>query len=293
MLKTNKDRLVRIAVEGKVAPALVWPNEVGHDGTVHNVPGIGSITYNVLVGDRALGWMADHVEPGVSTILNPDKRRDKPNISYNFLACAGNEVIILSGSAKGKRGRVVGHHGGAEHVICDFAPAVLEKLAWDDKFQIRTYGQGLKLIDYPHVHVRNLDPALLSNMRIKERRGRLEVPVSAIVPGMLMGSGLGEAHASSGDYDIQTADRDALAKHGLDRLKLGDIIAIADHDASYGWCYKKGAVVIGVVVHGDSRVSGHGPGVMTIMSSPTGQLVPRLARDANVGKYLRLGRYRR
>ena len=33
MLKTNASKLVRIAVEGKVAPALVWPNEVGHDGT--------------------------------------------------------------------------------------------------------------------------------------------------------------------------------------------------------------------------------------------------------------------
>jgi hypothetical protein len=134
MLKVNKDHLVEIAVEGRVAPALAWPNTVGHDGLARNLPGPGSITYNVLVGDSAFGWMGDHVEPGVSTIFNPDKRRDRPNAAYNFLACAGNEVIVMSGEAKGKRGKVVGHHGGVEHVICDFPTPVLEKLALDDKW---------------------------------------------------------------------------------------------------------------------------------------------------------------
>jgi hypothetical protein len=292
MIKTNKDRLVKIAVEGKVAPAMVWPNEVGHDGRVHNIPGIGSITYNVLVGDSAFGWEADHIEPGVSTILNAEKRRDKPNLTYNFLACAGNEVRIISGEAKGKKGRVIGHHGGAEHVICDFSKDVLEKLTLDDKLQIRTLGQGLQLVDYPQVIVRNIDPDLLFKMRIREKGKKLEVPVAAIVPGALMGSGLGESNTSSGDYDIQTADVEELKKHGLDKLKLGDIVAIIDHDASYGWCYRKGAVTIGIVVHGDSRVSGHGPGTTTIMTSSSGKLIPKLDKTSNVGRYLKLGRYR-
>lgn len=292
MVRTNKDRLVKIAIEGKVAPAIVWPNEIGHDGKIHNVPGIGSITYNVLVGDPAFGWAADHVEPGVSTILNAEKRRDKPNLSYNFLACVGNEVVILSGEAKGKRGRVIGHHGGAEHVICDFPRSVLEKLSLDDKFQIRTFGQGLKLTDHPKVAVRNLDPQLLVKMRLRERGGKLEVPVAAIIPGLLAGSGLGETHASSGDFDIQTADKKALAKHGIDKIRLGDIVAVADHDASYGWCYRKGAVTVGVVIHGDSNVSGHGPGVTTLLSSPIGDIVPKLNKAASVGRYLKLGRFR-
>ena len=38
MLKLNETKLVKIAVEGKVAPALAYPNEVGHDGKVHNLP---------------------------------------------------------------------------------------------------------------------------------------------------------------------------------------------------------------------------------------------------------------
>jgi len=293
MLKINKDRLVKMAVEGRVAPAIVWPNEIGHDGCVYNVPSLGSITYNVLVGDPAFGWVGDHVEPGVSTILNPDKRRDKPNVAYNFLACSGNEVIVLTGAAKGKKGCVVGHHGGVEHVICDFPKSVHDKLALDDKFQIRGFGQGLKLKDHPDIRVKNCDPKLLAKMNCRAKGADLEVPVAAIVPGSLAGSGLGSTHAYTGDCDIQTSDQKELSRHGVDKIKLGDIIAIKDHDASFGWCFRTGAISIGVVVHGDSNISGHGPGVMTIMTSANGRIKPKISKNANVGYYLKLGRYRK
>ena len=293
MLKINKDRLVEIAVEGRVAPALAWPNEVGHDGRVHNLPGPGSITYNVLVGDLAFGWMGDHVEPGVSTIFNPDKRRDRPNAAYNFLACAGNEVIVMRGAARGKRGRVIGHHGGVEHVICDFPKPVLQKLALDDKFQIRSYGQGLELADYPGVAVKNCDPAFFARMGCRSKGSDVEVPVAAIIAGKLAGSGVGSAHAHSGDCDIQTADEKTLKKYGIDKLKFGDLVAIQDHDASFGWCYRSGAVSIGIIIHGNSHLSGHGPGVMTIMTSADGRIQPRIVENANIGRYLKLGRYRK
>ena len=292
MLKTNASKLVRIAVEGKVAPALVWPNEVGHDGTVHNLPGIGGITYNVLIGDAAFDWEADHIEPGVSTILNAEKRSDRPNVAYNFLACIGNEAIVLTGKAKGAKGTVVGHHGGAEHLLLDFAPRVLEKLSVDDRFQLRTFGQGLRLLDHPAVTARSIDPALLSRLKIREKGKSLEIPVAAIVPAELMGSGLGSNNCHTGDYDIMTSDAAAVKRHGLAGLKLGDLVAIEDHDASFGWRYLKGAVVIGVIIHGDSKLSGHGPGVCTILSSATGAIHPKFSKDANIGRALRLGRYR-
>ncbi len=292
MLKTNESRLVKIAVEGRVAPAIAYPNTVGHDGTVHNVPAIGGITYNVLVGDSAFGWEADHVEPAVSSILNFEKRRDRPNVSYNFLACAGNEAIVLTGNSKGARGTVVGHHGGAEHVIIDFAPAVLNKLSVEDRFQIRSFGQGLKLADHPDVVVSSLDPALLKKMGLREANGGIEVPVAGIIPAALMGSGIGSEHARSGDYDMMTSDRKALERNGLANLKLGDLVAIKDHDASFGWRYLEGGVVIGIVIHGDSHLSGHGPGITTIMTCATGKLSPWLHPAANVGRYLKLGRFR-
>ncbi|MBI4211964.1 MAG: DUF4438 domain-containing protein [Deltaproteobacteria bacterium] len=292
MIRTNENQLVKIAIEGKVSPPSVWPNEVGHDGQVHNVPAVGGITYNVIVGDSAFGWAADHVEPGVSAIVNHEKRSEKPNVAFNFLACVGNDAIVISGEAKGKKGVVIGHHGGVEHVMIDFAEDVLEKLTNDDKFQIRAIGQGQKLLDYPQIRVSSLDPRLLQKMGIKEKKGKLEVPVAGIVPGKLMGSGLGSLNVHTGDYDIMTSDRDVLKKHQIDHLKLGDVIAITDIDASYGWRYLTGAVMIGVVIHGDSHASGHGPGVTSIMTSPAGDIIPVIAKDANIGKYLKLGRYR-
>jgi len=47
---------------------------VTYDGQPIVVPGVGGITYNIKVGDKAFGWEADHVEPGVSTVLNEEKR---------------------------------------------------------------------------------------------------------------------------------------------------------------------------------------------------------------------------
>lgn len=293
MIRTNVDKLVRIAVEGTVAPARSWINSVGCDGVARSLPGVGGITYNVLVGDRAFGWAADHVEPAVSSILDAEKRDGKPNMTYSFLACIGNEATIISGKASGAKGVVTGRHGDLEHVMIDFPQTALEKLSLKDRFQIRTFGQGLELVDYPEILVSSLDPRLIDKMRLKRARKWVEVPVACIVPGKLMGSGLGMSQARTGDYDIQTADAGLVKKFGIDHLKLGDIVAITDHDASFGWRYLEGAVVIGVVIHGDSFGAGHGPGVSTIMSSATGKIIPRLDTKANIGRYLKIGRFRR
>lgn len=293
MMRTNEKNLVKIAVEGKAAPALAFPNEVGHDGRIHNVPSVGGITYNVLVGDSAFGWEADHVEPGVSTILNAEKRKDRPNVAYNFLSCIGNEVIVLSGDAKGKRGTVVGHHGGCEHVIIDMPPKALEKLSLDDRFQIRTFGQGLKLLDMPDVKISSLDPRLLSRMNIRAKGSNLAIDVAAVIPAELMGSGCGEQQTKSGDIDMMTSDDGILKKHGLTELRLGDVVAVADWDATIGWCYRRGAVTIGVIIHANSYLSGHGPGMTCVMTSAAGKIAPHINANANIGRYLGIGRFRK
>ena len=68
MLKTNKDKLVKMSVIGEVVSPTVGASiyRVSADGEPMILPGVGGITYNVRVGDLATGWMADHVEPGVS-----------------------------------------------------------------------------------------------------------------------------------------------------------------------------------------------------------------------------------
>ena len=292
-LKTNVDQVIRTAVQGGIMPPKSYGWEISADGrAIATPPGLGGITYNVKLGDSVFGWASDHCEPGVSCTAGTDKLDANPNKGLNTFSCVGNDVTVITGEAKGSKGVVTGHHGGVEHVLIDFADDVLEKLTLDDKFLIRAWGQGLKLLDHPGVSAYNLDPRLPDQMGIEAKGNRLTVPVTAMVPGMLMGSGLGHNDVFKGDYDIQTSDPALLAAHGLDKLRFGDFVAILDHDATHGWSYKKGAVSIAIVIHGDSFLAGHGPGVSTLLTSRDGLIEPVISAEANLGKVLKIGRFR-
>lgn len=294
MLKTNEKQLIMMSVQGKVAnPGGPRAHNVDAEGKPFLLPGTGGIVYNVKVGDPAFGWEADHIEPGVSTILDEKDKYDRPNAGYNFYACIGNQAIIKSGDAKNRTGVVTGHHGGAEHVIIDFPDDVLNKLCIDDKILIKGYGQGLKLLDFPEIAIYNLDPGLLKKMGISKKGNKLLVPVTAKVPAELMGSGTGSLMMGAGDYDIMTTDRNFIRKHGLDKIRLGDIVALMDHDNLYGRSFRKGAITIGVVIHGDCRYAGHGPGVSTLLTSAKPLIEPIIDPDANIAKILRIGRFRK
>lgn len=294
MLRTNEKRLVKMAIQGKVGPAVRGrPWTPDQHGQIHSLPGVGSIVYNVKVGDSAFGWRGDHIEPGVSAVVDESKRGAGPNAAFNFLACCGNEALLVSGAAEGARGCVVGHHGGIEHVIIDFDDRTLERMTLDDKILIRAFGQGLELPDFPDIKVYNLDPGLLKAMGVKPQKdGTLALPVTTLVPGALMGSGLGQADPASGDYDITTMDQGLVRKHGLDQICFGDFVALMDCDNTHGRHFLSGAVTIGVVVHSDCILSGHGPGVATLMSCRTGKIQPILSTKANIGRVLKIGRYR-
>jgi hypothetical protein len=293
-LRTNIDRVVQLSVQGKVSyPSGRRNHAVDADGRAFLLPSIGGISYNVKVGHPAFGWAGDHIEPGVSAIADWEKRFDHPNTSFHFYSCVGNQARVVTGDAKGARGVVTGHHGGAEHVLIDFADNVLEKLQMEDKFLVRGWGQGLELLDYPEIRLTNLDPDLLTRLGIRElARGRIEVPVAAIVPGHLMGSGIGSTAMGTGDYDVMTTDRQEIARLGLDKLRFGDFVAIMDHDNIYGRSWRKGAVSIGVVIHSDCLVAGHGPGVTSLMSCTRSLVVPRLDPHANLAEILGIGVFR-
>lgn len=284
MLKTNKDRLPKVSVLGEISsPAWLHPYRVGYDGVPRVVIGTGGITYNARIGDPALGWSADHMEPGVS-VKNGD---EKANNSLNVFSCVGNEAVVVSGDAKGARGVVTGKHGGIEHVLVDFPPDILECLAIGDKVQVRSMGQGLEIEGFPGVKVMNIDPDLLEKMKIEARpHGKLRVPVAAVAPAHLMGSGIGSPSAERGDYDITTQDPGELKAHGLEGLRFGDIVAVTDRSSFFGRHYKRGAIEIGVVVHSDSRISGHGPGVTTLLTTESGEIEPVLDPGANLAFYL-------
>jgi len=290
-MKTNEDKLVMVSVAGEVSSPVFGPTpyKVTHDGRSIVLPGVGGIRYNLRVGDLAVGWAADHVEPGVSIKnLQKDGYQDAANTALNILSCIGNEATVITGDAKGAKGVVTGKHGGIEHVIVDFPSDVLEKLSIGDRVQVKAYGVGLKILDLDGVMVMNLDPRVLKVMDVQVVDGLLEVPVTHIVPASIMGSGLGASHVYSGDYDIQLFDEEVKKTYHLDDLRLGDFVAIQDADNSFGRIYKKDALSIGIVVHTDCVISGHGPGVTTIFTSSTGKISPKVKASANIADMLSL-----
>ncbi len=284
-LTTNADHLVKLSVMGQVTPPRYdtrSPYRISHEGAPRVLPGTGGIAYNVRIGDRVRGLVGDHVEPAVSA-KNPD---ETANGGFNVLTCVGNEAIIASGEARGARGVVTGKHGGAEHVMIDFASDVLERLLVGDQILVKGFGTGLAIDGFPDVLCTNLDPTVLDRWVTEERNGKLVVPVARCAPAAVMGSGLGRDHVFRGDYDITLFDPGVVAEYGLDELRFGDFVAILDADASYGRHYYRGAVSVGIVVHGDSIIAGHGPGVTGLLTSRSGRIEPVLDPAANLADLL-------
>ena len=113
--------------------------------------------------------------------------------------------------------------------------------------------------------------------------------MTTIVPAQCMGSGLGSAHVAAGDYDVMTSDPGTVKEYQLDRLRFGDFVALKDHDNSFGRAFVKGAVSIGIVVHSNCLLAGHGPGIATLMTCSTPLIEPVLDPDANIVNLLNIG----
>ncbi len=295
-LTYNEKELVQMAAEGEISPPVLNdpPYRVSPEGKLGVFPGTGSITYNFRTGDSAFHIAADHVEPAVSIYnLGASKSRgSRENVALGVLSSIGNEARILTGNATGAKGRVIGKHGGAEHIMVDFADEVFDKHGIGDKIRIRTHGAGMKLLNLEGVAVRNMSPYLLEALTKAglgiATNGKLRAPVTHLVPAKIMGSGLGRNHVYKGDYDIQLFDEKVIKEHNLASLRFGDIVAIMDADNTYGRIYKTGAVSIGVVAHSRSFTAGHGPGVVTLFTSADGKIEPFIAPDTNVAKLLNI-----
>ncbi|MGQ9632096.1 MAG: DUF4438 domain-containing protein [bacterium] len=295
MLRTNAERLVKISVIGEISSPGFGPTpyRISQDGQPIVLPGTGGITYNVKVGDLATGWEADHVEPGVSIkYVGTDERAKTANGGLNVLAQVGNEAVVVSGDAKGAKGVVTGKHGGIEHVLVDFPQRDLEKMAIGDKIMVKAFGTGFKLLDHPDIKVMNLDPELLHKMKIEENGDRITVEVTHKIPSAIMGSGLGASDCYRGDYDIQLFDKKVVEEYGLEDIRFGDFVAILDTDHSFGRVYITGAVSIGIVVHSNCVIAGHGPGVTTLLASREGKIEVKINPKANIANYLKIGTQR-
>ena len=289
MLTTNLSQLVKISVLGEIAnPAMpglpASPYLVSADGEPLLVPAFGGLVYNVKLGDRALGWAGELIQPGVSI-----KTGGNANTALGVFACLGNKARVVSGAASGATGIVTGKSGRfAEHVICHFDDATLEKMAPGDKIQVQAHGVGMQLADFPDIQFKSCSPALLDALNPDvSGDGKLVVPVKGVVPSVLAGAGAGLG-SENGALNLQTSDPKLFAEAGLDDLRFGDLVAVVDWDSRYGHGYLRGAMAIGVVCQGGSFRSGYGPGIAVIMTSKASVIEPVTTAGANIKALMNL-----
>lgn len=288
-LATNAADLVAVSVAGAIAhpsfPGLpAEPYRLAADGTAFLLPTWGGLVYNVSVGDKAFGWAADCIHPGVS-IRQADDMKNRGLLVY---ACLGNRAKVMTGQAAGAPGVVTGKSGRfSEQVIVHFPKDVRAKMAVGDQIVIRAEGVGLALTAYPSVTLKSLSPVLLARMPVADADGRVAFGVAARVPAHLVGAGLGLS-SEGGSVHLQTTDRALVAELGLDRLRLGDLVALEDTDARFNHGYLTGARAIGVVSSTDGPRAGYGPGVTIVATAPAGQLGAFEAPGANLAGLLAL-----
>jgi hypothetical protein len=283
--RINEDELVVTAVVGEVTSPSMGSNpyEVGGDGTPVVPIGVGGISYNVRIGMSALGWAADQVEPGVSLA----NRVAAANEALNVFACVGNRAVVRSGDAAGSEGVVVGKHEAfmaSKHVLVHLADPAVEQVVPGDTFLVRAHGRGMQVKGLPQVACHSLGPELWDSWAPKVRDGHLVLRVTRVLPPEVVGMGSGRVSAIT-----SVALQAAGAGEGLDGLRLGDLVAIRDWDATYYTGYRENAMTVGVVASGDSPILGNGPGVTLLVSAPEGTLVPELDADANIAGMLGLG----
>ncbi|MBI4565734.1 MAG: DUF4438 domain-containing protein [Planctomycetes bacterium] len=294
MIKSNVEQLVETAVCGSIAHPRCSADDVkaAADGSIFVPVGTSGIAFNVKVGDPAGGWAgADHVEPGLG-IRNKDP---ESNLGLATFSCVGNEAVITEAVFEGKdvklkgvTGVITGKHRTGERVFAYFSKRVVDRLCIGDRIQIRAAGTGLKFTDYPDIEIINVGPRLLKALNLSEKNGKVRIPVAKVIPGKLMGAGLGATHPQVGGCDIQTSSAEAVKEYGLDQIRLGDLVAITDHDAAFGHRWQPGAVTVGVISHGTSKYAGHGLGVTGLFSSTKGLIEPIFTRKANLADLLGL-----
>lgn len=279
----NNDELLRTALVGDVTSPVMGinPYDVTADGVTFVSVGAGGVCYTVTVGSEAHGWAADQVEPGAS-IANPDAAANEALMLY---ACVGNRVTVRSGDAAGAIGVVTGKHEAFhayKHVLVHLAPDALDALVPDDRLVVRAIGRGMKIDEFPELTCHSLGPELWDAWAPERADGRLRLRVARELAPEVVGMGSGRV---SGATSIALQ---AGADEALDGLRIGDLVAVSDWDATYYTGYHEGRVTVGVVATGDSPVLGNGPATTILLSGPTTAFDLVVDGDANLAQLLGL-----
>jgi len=265
-LKRNDNELLTQVLAGEVWPALGDRHgfRVDPEGRPFLLPGMGGVTLGVHCGDPATGWAGDHVEPGLSV------RHHDPaaNFALQYLSCVGNRVVVTSGPGAGAEGMVIGQHA---YVLVDMDECAMRQVTTGDQVTVFAIGQGMRLTDHPKIVVKNCSPALLAALGGGTASGgRLDVHVAARVPADAIGAGSGMvSEFANTDLMGAYAGLGGNLSLGLEGLRIGDIVALADQDHRFGRGYREGWTTIGVISTGSCQLFGHGPGPSTLMSGPS------------------------
>jgi Domain of unknown function (DUF4438), C-terminal/Domain of unknown function (DUF4438), N-terminal len=277
-MTTSGLRLVDVNLAGTIEQASAGfdPYRIDVDGTPYVPVGDGGIVLGVRLGDGVWEHPGDHAAPG-ACLVHPD-----PAAGYALVAqaCSGNLVTVRTGGAAGRTGMVIGKRGEGGRVIVTFPQDTLRLLRPGDQVAVRGRGQGASA-PVPGVTIRNIDPALLVALPVQVSSPTLTVGVRALVPGKLVGNGIGRP-VPMWDLDLQLAPANA-GRYGAAGLRLGDLVAITDIDARFNAGYRRGWVTIGLVVHGGSPQPGHGPGVTPILTGPAEVLRAEVDADGHQG----------
>ena len=260
------------------------PYRIDVDGRPYVPVGDGGIVLGVELGDRVTAAVGDHVAPGVS-LGHPDPAARFALTAY---ACVGNPVLVRVGAAAGATGYVIGKRGEDGRVLAWLPQEALERLKPGDGVSVRASGQGARLDGGPDaVEVLNVDPALLAGLGVEVGLAGLGVEVGldgvgvgvrAVVPSRLAGNGVGRP-AQLWDLDLAFPAGDPV----LESLRLGDLLAVADLDVRHNMGFRRGWTTVGLVVHGDSPMPGHGPGFAPLLTGPGTLLQPLADAEGHRG----------
>ncbi|GAA1850405.1 DUF4438 domain-containing protein [Microlunatus capsulatus] len=240
------------------------PYRVDVDGRPYVPVGDGGIVLGVSLGDRVTATAGDHVAPGVS-VGHPDPAA---RFALTAHACVGNPVVVRDGAAAGATGHVIGKRGEDGRVLAWLPEEALAVMVPGDGLSVRASGQGARLDGGPDdVALLNLDPWLLDGLGVQVGRDGVGVGVRAVVPSRLAGNGVGRP-AQLWDLDLAFPAGDPV----LEGLRLGDLLAVADLDVRHNMGFRRGWLTVGLVVHGDSPMPGHGPGFAPLLTGPAARL---------------------
>lgn len=278
-IRTNKDKLLTIAVQGEIAPTDVASHySTTWDGKPKLGIGVGGINYELQLGEKIFGWASS--DRATMCVATTGERG-----AWTNYTSIGNEVKILGGAAKGGKGVIIGKF--SNYVLVHFGDDVLEKLTIGTSLHVKASGVGLEIEGYPDIFVHGISAEILENMEIIEKNGKLEIPVAKEIPPEIIGQGAGRG-SLSGNWYVQTCCPPDIEKYGLDELRFGDLVILKDVQTDYGMGYFVGGATIGIVCSGPSDISGMGFGVTPILSTRSGKLIGRIDQTANIAKYLNI-----